>query len=169
MIKFLCVLVVFFAIGYALEKKAEFTKARFIKGINYPGLTIKIKNDKTEFTWNEPISVDKNSLRATFIIKFTNLNKIESVDLDNLCGTNEKASFKESVQLFILKTIADVNTCPIKKGTQATFSVPSAFSYTMNGNLCGPFRSEMKVFRKKDNGNTNPLFTGMFEGNITGC
>ncbi|XP_051167462.1 uncharacterized protein LOC127285469 [Leptopilina boulardi] len=171
MLKLLCVLIVSFAAGYALDKKAEITWGHIMKVIDYPGVTIKTKDGKTEITWNEPINAQINPLRATFAIRFTKLKKSRSAELDNLCNTYEKYSLEGSVQRFALKTVADIVNCPIKKGAKATFSVPTTYSYSepKDKKLCGPYRSEMKIFRKKDKGDALPIIIGVFRGNITGC
>ncbi|XP_051167449.1 uncharacterized protein LOC127285461 [Leptopilina boulardi] len=167
----LCVLFVFFTIGYTEAKKAEVTWGRIMKGKYYPGVTVKTNNGTTEITWNEPVNSQINPLRATFSIRFTKQKRTMSAELDNLCGIYEHTSLEESVQIFILKFIANAQKCPISKGAKATFSVPLTYSYTelTKESLCGPYRSEMKVFRKKDTGNAQPIIIGAFKGIMTDC
>ncbi|XP_043467590.1 uncharacterized protein LOC122501888 isoform X2 [Leptopilina heterotoma] len=115
MFKLLCVFTVYFAVIYAEEKKAEITWGRTIKGKDYPGVTITSSKEKTDITWNEPVNAQINPLRATFTIGFTNSKKTEYGDLENLCADVKKGTFRERIKKFALKTIANIDDCPIKK------------------------------------------------------
>ncbi|XP_043467597.1 uncharacterized protein LOC122501894 isoform X2 [Leptopilina heterotoma] len=95
------------------------------------------------------------------------MNMLNSIN--NLCGDVKKGTSEERVKKFALKTIANIDDCPIKKGTKATFKVPSTYPFSSEKNDCGPYRSELKIFRKKDKDNAHPIITGLFSGNITGC
>lgn len=46
-----------------------------------------------------------------------------SAELDNLCGIYEHTSLEESVQIFILKFIANVQKCPIRKVKRTNFKI----------------------------------------------
>ncbi|XP_051167512.1 uncharacterized protein LOC127285498 [Leptopilina boulardi] len=167
--KLICVFIVYFAIGFAADRKGEITYGRVFKGKPIPGVTIKSSKDKSVITWNELVNATNNPLRATIYIKYTSRNKSDMANIQNLCGTYETSSFKHRAQLFILKTIANVKTCPIEKGTKITL-ISKHYTYlysTVDNDLCGPFRMEVKVFRKNDK--LIPIILGYFQGNITGC
>ncbi|XP_043467594.1 uncharacterized protein LOC122501892 [Leptopilina heterotoma] len=169
MLKLLCVFAIYFAVIYAQERKAEISWGRIIKGKDYPGVTITSSKEKTDITWNEPVNAQINPLKATFSIRFTDTKKTQDAELANLCGDVKKGSFEERVKKFALKIIANTDDCPIKKGAKATFKVPLSYPYTSDKKLCGPYRSELKIFRARDQGNALPIITGIFRGNVTGC
>ncbi|XP_043467592.1 uncharacterized protein LOC122501890 [Leptopilina heterotoma] len=169
MLKLFCVFFISLALGNALDKKAEISYGRFLKGREIPGVTIESSEEKSEITWNESVNVQENSLRATIRVDFTKSKKSDYIVIPNLCDTYNKSTFHQSGKLFVLKMIANVKNCPIKEGTKSTYiNEPKTFLYSLeNDRKCGPFQAEMKVFRKMDK--LVPIILGYFQGNITGC
>ncbi|XP_043467593.1 uncharacterized protein LOC122501891 [Leptopilina heterotoma] len=169
MYKFICLLFVCVAFVHAVDHKIQVKWGKVRQGLTIL-VNIKRGANATNITWNGEVTENKNRLRATYEFTYIAQNKTRTTRASNLCTPAKKGSFDEVVQTFLLKTLANSDSCPIKKGTMVSYKTPFDYSYAVDESFgCGEFRSKMKLFRSHKITDLIPVLVYKFGGTITGC
>ncbi|XP_033209648.1 uncharacterized protein LOC117168253 isoform X2 [Belonocnema kinseyi] len=121
---------------------------------------------KTDINWKTHISRTSHPLKVNYTVYYPQLEKNRSEKVDNLCGVYQEGTTEGNMQKFLLKVLANIEKCPIQKGT--TYSIPEKFSMFFNSDqkFCGEIEVKFNIFTEAD---SDLIISGGSKGTITGC